>query len=433
MSAFYGSQPLGLGIACGAILGAALLASTRKSRFLVATNHRKQRNASSRGFLDISSFSGVLDMICHYRRPLERHLNRSTRSMPIVALAPPPNSPKSSLLFEGGTFDEPEPAYLLPKYPMSPLSIQLSSFEFYPSKEERSGVLTESDLGLTNDATMHDELELARQDVPAVIRRFSATLTISNGGVEDRLVATLSQLKQKASNERSSITLLVEFKGNASSADRITQEIIDNMDEYLKCLAVYTPTDVDDHTGSIPSVKLSQCLAPPAQSSVFQHLVWKGNVITDLFSQWGSASNIQFGTLRTMNLTCDLSLDDCIQILFECESVTDFSAQSLTEVASFMKHDFYDKDIPHLKSLTIKSDVMLDKLFNTLNMTQLKSIDFELGVDASPSIGVASLAIPWNTLQNVRLVGVPNKVHSDHVRQQCTIARVLHLETLHDV
>lgn len=349
--------------------------------------------------------------------------------MPIVALAPPPNSPKSSLLFEGGTFDEPEPAYLLPKYPMSPLSIQLSSFEFYPSKEERSGVLTESDLGLTNDATMHDELELARQDVPAVIRGFNATLTISNGGVEDRLVATLSQLKQKASNERSSITLLVEFKGNASSADRITQEIIDNMDEYLKCLAVYTPTDVDDHTGSIPSVKLSQCLAPPAQSSVFQHLVWKGNVITDLFSQWGSASNIQFGTLRTMNLTCDLSLDDCIEILFQCECMVDFSAQSLGEFASLMKHNFYRKSTPQLGSLVVKSSVPVDKLFYILRFANLRSIELELDSFPNPPQRICNFDIPWAELQNIRLVGNVDRLDLGQIRGDCNKARRLHLET----
>lgn len=346
--------------------------------------------------------------------------------MPIVALAPPPNSPKSSLLFEGGTFDEPEPAYLLPKYPMSPLSIQLSSFEFYPSKEERSGVLTESDLGLTNDATMHDELELARQDVPAVIRGFNATLTISNGSVEDRLVATLSQLKQKASNERSSITLLVEFKGNASSADRITQEIIDNMDEYLKCLAVYTPTDVDDHTGSIPRVELLEHLVTPTETSIIQHLVWKGNNLSDLLSLWDSPSNIPFRTLRSLKLTCDVSLDDCIQILFQCDRMIDFSIQSLGRFPSLLKHDFHDSELPRLGSLKLKSTVPVGKLFSVLCLTQLESIELDLTSDASPTKGVSSLNIPWTKLQSVRIAGMLDESDSNHVVAQCSNAQHFH-------
>jgi hypothetical protein len=266
--------------------------------------------------------------------------------------------------------------------------------------------------------------ELAdRQDIPFIVRGFGATLTITDGSVEveDHLATALSGLSKKATNDRSSLTLLVEFKGNVSSAGRITQGIIDHMKEHLECLAVYMPKDVLNYASFTPRVELSQVLLAPTGTSILRHLMWKGNDISDLFSQWRSASNIPFDSLRTLNLACGLSLEDCIQILSQCENLVDFSAQSIGHFPSLMKHDYYDKEIPQLVSLTIKSSAPVGRMFSTLRLTKLENISLDLGQGTIPLNGVVSLKIPWATLQSVRVVGL-RKSDSDELMKHCTSA-----------
>jgi hypothetical protein len=122
-------------------------------------------------------------------------------------------------------------------------------------------------------------------------------------------------------------------------------------------------------------------------------------------------------------------MEDCIQILFQCENMVEFSAQSVGEFTSVMKHDYYDKEIPQLRSLAIKSSVPVDQMFSSLHLRKLKSIDLDLGPAAIVLQGVTNLDVPWTTIQHVRVVGILHKSESDELVEQCSNA-VHHHQTL---
>jgi hypothetical protein len=466
-------QPLGLGIACGAVLGAAILAGTTKSRIPATTNYRKSAALGLSSWLNIfqSSSPRVPSKIRQYQGLFDKFANGSTKlTQAIEVRAPPPCSPQSSLLFKGTTFGEPKRArprelslrsssplsILRPLYsprksllfqgcmfdesarnhsiqlPLSPLTPRFSNPVYTSSAGPTETDFESADDSVTPEGddqlvtpgaitSMTSEPTSDRQDVPSIIPGFGATLTIGGGSIGDHLATALAILEKQATNERS-LTLLVEFKGNVSSATGIIRDIMNITKNYLECLAVYMPNDDHHDIGSIDCVTLSQPHVLPTETSVLRHLVWKGNVISDLFSQWGSASNISFGTLHTLNLNCGLSIEDCIQILFQCENVVEFSAQLAGEFTSVMKHDYYDKEISQLRSLAIKSSVPVDHMFSTLRLEKLESIDLDLGPDAIPLKGVARLHIPWNTLQDIRVVGVLHKLESDRLVEQCSNA-----------
>ena len=355
-------------------------------------------------------------------RPLETENQNELPNYPL-----PVGPPQSSLLFKGSIFSDPAPVALA----QSPLS-SLSPLTLHDDLQSESLVPVDNDHLVSSGviASVVDELA-DRQGIPLVVRGFGATLTISDGSieVEDHLATALSDLSKKAANDRLSLTLLVEFKGNVSSAGRITQDIITHMKEHIECLAVYVPKDSHSNAGSA-RVELSQLLLSPTKTSILQHLVWKGDNISDLFLQWGSASNIPFRTLRTLNLTCGLSLEDCIQILSQCENLIEFSAQSLGVFASSMKHDFHSSVMAQLESLTIKSTIPLDKLFKTLTMPQLNRIDLQPSPNTSFPMHVNNFGIPWGRLQSIKIVGILQKSALKQLKEQCNNATRLHLETL---
>ena len=484
MSVFHKFSPrvprsLGFGFACGAFVGAALVATTMtlKTRFMASTNRRKPLVGLLSSWLDISSSSKALAKVYpgHPYNLLSKLLQRPIKALavPVITDVPPLfYPPRDALLFRGTDFPTPEPLSLhtlsrnipLPTLVSSPLPIASpqrsllfhgSAFNspapallanFSPSTLLFDSYLTADatqlpghfvdllgdDDQLDSPATIRstNHLVLSRQDVPAIVRRFGATLTITDGGFRVQIMAALSSLATKAAHERLPLTLVVEFKGDTSSAGRTIPHIITNLNECLQCLAVYMPQDGDDHSRYFPHVEFSQQLVNPTHSSTLQHLVWRGNDISELFLQWGAVSDFPFHNLHTLSLDCELALDDCIQILFQCDNLTCFSAWSLAEAESFMKHDFHDKEVPHLKSLTIKSNVLPDKLFKTLKMTQLDSIDLELGPDAIPPDGVHTLAVKWSNPRNVRLIGIPS-AQCALVKQRCINAQLLQIETLH--
>ena len=468
-------RSLGFGFACGAFVGAALVATTMtlKPRFMASINRRKPSVGLLSGWLNISSSSKALAKVYHRYDLLSKLFHRTTKALavPVITDFPPlfypprdallfrgtdfptlepPSlhalsmniplptlvssplpiaSPQRSLLFHGSAFNSPAPALLANLSPISPLFDSHLTADATQLPGHFVDLLGDDDQ-LDSPATIRstNHLVLSRQDVPAIVRGFGATLTIIDGGSRVQLMKVLSALATEAAHEQLPLTLVVEFKGDTSSASRTIQRIITNLNECLQCLAVYMPQDGDGCRKSFPHVEISQQLVHPSQSSILQHLVWRGNDISELFLQWGSVSDFPFHNLRTLSLVCELALDDCIQILFQCENLTSFSAWSLAEAESFMKHDFHDK-VFYLRSLTIKSDVLLDKLFETLHMTQLDNIDLELGPDASPTEGIHTLAVEWSELRKVRLVGIPDS-RCDGVEQRCVNAQLVQIETL---
>ncbi|KAG5639928.1 hypothetical protein DXG03_002329 [Asterophora parasitica] len=173
---------------------------------------------------------------------------------------------------------------------------------------------------------------------------------------------------------------------------------------------------------------------PPLEN--LKTLTWSGHS-QQLTNSWLPFTPALLGSrqLTTLDITCDITIDDCYHLLLHCEYVTNFSLQTIVKTkvakmkgdyASEMKGDTsgiesvfctdlsnaqdQERELSHLRSLTLASVHDIAPLFRPFKFTSLREVAFSLSY--KNALDTIKESVPWTRLTKVHLRGVIQEVDS---------------------
>ncbi|RDB24158.1 hypothetical protein Hypma_008616 [Hypsizygus marmoreus] len=217
------------------------------------------------------------------------------------------------------------------------------------------------------------------------------------------------RLLDRSANLEHPVYLSVELLkgGDLMAGQRVIDIILGRAVKITDTLSVQVPNTMPS-TSSHPSV-LSQA---PTDLVKLTSFTFRGNVKHNLPGPWYSLSRLPFKQLTTLRLYGDLSVDDCIEILYQCELLVTFTAKSIGRQDALDLHTFKQldsvsssnpKNLPNLLSLDIRSAANVQSLAECFAFPAISNVALEL--HHTESMISFTRRIEWCNVKRVTLAG----------------------------
>ncbi|KAG5644116.1 hypothetical protein DXG03_009135 [Asterophora parasitica] len=160
-------------------------------------------------------------------------------------------------------------------------------------------------------------------------------------------------------------------------------------------------------------------------------LTWSGHR-RQLKDSWMPFTPDLLQSLTILNITCDITIDDCFYLLLHCKKITTFTLQTIVQrkinnadvsgIEPVFGRDLsgaqdQEIELSHLRSLTLASAQDIAPLFRPFKFTSLRAIDFNLSYDGS--LKDIKESIPWAELKRVHLGGRVRRTDVTWVKSRC--------------
>lgn len=237
-------------------------------------------------------------------------------------------------------------------------------------------------------------------------------------------------LKMSCAQDRQHFGLVLDVldSTNVHHLDHLWEDLLEDGGEYLglcSSLEILLPEDILRPSDGLAAEDL--CTRLQSHFGAVRRFSWRGHGF-NLTTPWNWREILPFQMLTSLKLDCQLSIDDGVDILYQCSELTDCEL-TLGDVHSVLTHEAAPLEFHGaLQRLTIFSSVGLKSLFKDMTMSVLQQIDLRLAPAAAQEIGVYH--IPWKGLKHTSLHCLLADMTVREIRGRCSPYSSFHHKNL---
>jgi len=195
---------------------------------------------------------------------------------------------------------------------------------------------------------------------------------------------------------------------------------------HLEKLDVFLPKDVNLGRPRISPSYLRR-IEIDSRKSKLTRFGWRGQP-DNLPLPWRSLSKLPFRQLTSIELHCDIGINDCFHILdatiaiqeFEVHWIKDCVASTWPSPWTSSDIDIY-KQLRDLHRLKVSSAVSVGPIFRTFDIKNLKRFSLTLAREVALDIHPEQFLIDWKDLNYIHLRGAFLQPTIDEFRRSCSI------------